>query len=181
MTNPSETQVVRKAGRGFRPFLLIPKVLAMAVYFGTIFSTVIMWLVQIGCRDMTNLNLSTVMTQVMMIRSMIVYVAVPALLLTLILGVLLLLQHPKPFLKLRWIRVKLLLVGVGVPVFHVFMASRLYHFRQLVLSGTIDASLRTQLSLGFVLLLIWSMLVIWLGRHKPRLGQNWAQSFRSIK
>lgn len=181
MTQSSPNKVVRKPGRGLRPYLLIPKVLAVAVYFGTTFSAAVLWFLQIGCRDLDKLymNLGLVMTQVMTIRTMIVFMAVPALVLALVLGVLLILEHPRVMLKLRWLQVKLILLGVGIPSFHIYMASRLYHFRHILESGTLDASLRTQLNVGFALLLIWSVLLIWLGRHKPKLWQNWARSFRS--
>ena len=181
MTRSQKNQTHRKAGRGIRPFLLIPKVLAMALYFGSIASSAILWYVWIGCHDTKTLQIPILLTQVQTLRLLIVFIAVPALVMTLAMGLLLLLQHPKTFFKLRWLQVKLTLLMTGIPVFHAFMASRLHHFREALESGTISAPLQAQLSLGFALLLTWSILIIWLGRHKPRLWQNWAKSFASLK
>ena len=153
----------------------------MAIYFGSIVSSAILWHVWIGCHQANSLQIPTLLMQVQTLRLLIVYIAVPALVMTMLLGILLLLQHPKTFLKLRWVQVKLAMVITGVPAFHVFMASRLHYFREALESGTINAQLQSQLSLGFTLLLIGSILVIWLGRHKPRLKQNWAKSFQSLK
>ncbi|MFG0248881.1 MAG: hypothetical protein ACF8OB_08345 [Phycisphaeraceae bacterium JB051] len=182
MSSSQKQRVIRKPGRGFRPYLLIPKVLAMAVYFGAMVCAAVLWCQGIGCKPIEEIDAAVVMQQVLSVRFLIVYVGVPAMLLTMILGVLLWLEHPKTFLKLRWLRVKLLLLLLGVPGFHVLMASRLHHFREALESGTIEHSLKNQLTFGFVLLLIWSAIVIWLGRHKPRLWQNWAKDFnRSAK
>ncbi|HAI14401.1 MAG TPA: hypothetical protein DCM28_22040 [Phycisphaerales bacterium] len=179
MTSSQAQRVIRKPGRGFRPYLLIPKVLAMAVYFGAMVCAAVLWHVQIGCKPMEEIDAATLMQQLMTIRLLVVCVGVPALLLTIVMGLLLWLEHPKTFLRMRWVRVKLILLGLGIPGFHVFMASRLYHFRHTLESGTIEQSLKNQLTLGFTLLLIWSAVIIWLGRHKPRLWQNWAKNYKS--
>ena len=149
MTSPNEKRNVRKAGRGFRPFLLIPKLIAVCVYFGATVSAAVLWHVFVGCQAIDSLDVAVLGQQIEAVKLLIVFVAVPALLLALILGALLLLQHPKAMLKMRWVRVKLFLLFLGVPVFHVFMASRLHHFRETLESGIIDISLRNQLNFGF--------------------------------
>lgn len=181
MTDSQTQRVIRKPGRGFRPYLLIPKVWTIGVYFGAMFCAAVLWYQWFGLKPMEEIDAQMLMQQVLTIRLLMVHVGVPALVITMVLGVLLWLEHPKTFLKLRWLRVKLLGIGIGVPGFHVLMASRLYHFREALESGTIDASLKSQLSLGFLLLLVWSALIIWLGRHKPRLWQNWAKAFQADK
>ena len=150
----------------------------MAVYFGAMVCAAVLWCQSIGCKPTEEIDATVLMEHVLSVRLLIVYVGVPALLLTMVLGVLLLLEHPGTFLKLRWLRVKLFLMLFGVPGFHVFMASRLHHFQEALESGTINHSLKNQLTFGFVLLMIWSAMVIWLGRHKPRLWQNWAKDFK---
>lgn len=180
MSSSQTHRVIRKPGRGFRPYLLIPKVLAVGVYFGSMFSAAVLWLLWIGCKPLEEIDAQQMMQHILTVRTLIVMIAVPALVTTLVLGVLLWLEHPKTFLRLRWIRVKLLLLALGVPGFHVFMASRLHLFRLALESGNMDQSLKGQLSLGFILLLVWSALIIWLGRHKPRLWQNWARDYQSV-
>lgn len=181
MTSPTEKRNVRKPGRGLRPYLLIPKVISVCVYFGASVSAAVLWHVFVGCRNIDGIDAAMLSHQIESVKLLIVFVAVPALLLALILGVFLILQHPKAMLKMRWVRLKLLLLFFGIPVFHVFMASRLHHFREQLESGIINISLRNQLNIGFTLLLIWSAVLIWLGRHKPRLWQNWAKSFQALK
>ena len=181
MTDSNAHRVIRKPGRGFRPYLLIPKVLAIAVYFGATVCAGVLWYLWVGFKPLSEIDAVILKEHVLTVRLLMVVIAVPALVFTMILGILLWLEHPKTFLKLRWLRVKLLLLGVGVPVFHMFMASHLHHFREALDSGTIEQSLKSQLNLGFMLLLIWSAVIIWLGRHEPRLWQNWAKDFQSDK
>ncbi len=179
-TQPATQRVQRKPGRGMRPWFLIPKVIAVATYFGAAAVTATLWWQWIGCQpDDALLANEALAWQLQTIRQLFVEIAIPALCVCLLLGAILFFQHPKAFINMRWMRVKLLLLAVGLPMGHLVMASRLYHFRTAAVEGVIHANLKQQLNWGFAILLMGSILLVWLGRHKPRLKQNWAKTFTS--
>lgn len=162
----------RKGGRGLRPWLLIPKVLAVGVYFGSVATCAVIYL----SRDVAQTG--RVIEQVSWLMR---FMVVPALLTTATFGVLLLMQHPMVFLRLRWFQVKLAIVLTGVPTGHFFMSSRLAAIRAGVADGAADIPAAQQMGWGFVVLLCGSALLVFMGRYKPRLGQNWAKTFASIR
>ena len=166
----------RKAGRGVRPWLLIPKVLAVGVYFGGLVVTTVIWFT--GPRRAPDPTAPHVQAWIAQVSILFRFVLVPALLLAMLLGFVLFLQHPSVFARLRWWQVKVASVAIGVPAGHLFMASR---FRLLKSASPSNWSAEFQLECGLVVLIAWTIWLIFLGRHKPRLWQNWARSFRTAK
>lgn len=86
------------------------------------------------------------------------YLILPSLAAILVLSIALLLQAPRPFLRMRWLQLKLLLLALLLPMISVANRSR--------------TSLALLVS-GFTIVII-------LGRLKPRLFQNWARTWRSL-
>ena len=162
----------RSGGRGWRPWLLIPKVLAVGLYFGALVTVAVIWFT--GPRRSAHLAQPQVQAWVDQISSLFRLLLLPALLVALMLGVALFLQHARVFVRLRWWRAKVVSLAVGLPLGHLFMSSRFDLLRQTAGS---NQSAAFQIDCGFVVLILWSIGLIVLGRHKPRLGQDWAKSF----
>lgn len=161
----------RRAGRGLRPWLLLPKVMLIAVYFGTVAAAAILWWSQ-PLADPHRLHLLVDQT-----RTLFVFLAVPAMLLTACLGVGLFMQMPRQFVRLRWWQVKMASLAVGVPLGHVMVSARLRALRGLLEAGDMAAVTAGARSfrVALLLLLAGSAWIIVLGRLKPGLGQNWAR------
>ncbi|MFA7237479.1 MAG: hypothetical protein WC058_11500 [Phycisphaeraceae bacterium] len=136
----------RKPGRGLRPWLLIPKVLAVCCYFGSLVSMLAVWLV-------TPRSSSPPMGSILVIDN---YITIPSLLIAMLLGFALVIHHGPVLLRMRWLQCKILLA-----------VSLLFIHFQLEMSFLPRTPLKP-----LILALVAAMLIIWLGRHKPRLGQN---------
>lgn len=163
----------RKSGRGVRPWLLIPKVLAVGLYFGALVTTAVVWFS--GPRRSANLADPQVQAWIDQVSSLFRFLVVPALLIVMAMGVSLFLQHAAVFVRMRWWQVKMVSLFAGLPLGHLFMASKM---RMLKHASERNWSIELQLECGFVLLILWSIWLIFLGRYKPRLWQNRAKLFR---
>lgn len=161
-----ENRYGRKGGRGLRPWLLIPKVLAVGVYLGSVTTCAVIFFTR---------DAERVAETVEQVSRLMRFLVVPAMLTAATFGVLLLMQHPRVFLRMRWFQAKLAIMAAGVPAAHFFMSSRLDAMRHAVDSA--DAA--RELTWGFAVLLAGSAVVVFIGRHKPRLGQNWAKAYRA--
>jgi hypothetical protein len=164
----------RKPGRGWRPWLLIPKYAAAAVFLGGLVSLLVLGFLppapttQDGWARLSAL-----------IHDAYAFVIVPGLLGALILGVLLALAHPLTFIRMRWLQLKLVLITAFVPTLHVFMSHRSIALRDAVAREDFAAAaqLRQELMAGTLTAIAFALLIIVLGRLKPRLAQNFAQTF----
>ena len=162
----------RKPGRGIRPWLLIPKVVAVAVYSGGLTATALLWFSRPNTYDTHPSQSADLVDQISLLF---VYLLVPALLAAILFGLCLLIQHAKVYSRLRWWQVTIVVIVLGVPTAHFFMESRLALLREAAAQQTSNVAAERQLSIGFVTLLAGTLLVVVLGRLKPRLGQNWAR------
>jgi uncharacterized membrane protein len=176
MTPPPINRYGRKAGRGIRPWLLLPKVVAVAIYLGGLAAVLGIWLIS----DFTSLDLADP-RRAMALRltsRLIIFIVVPALLLAMVLGVGLLLQFPRLMLRMRWLQVKLISLAILIPSTHLVCSSRLHLIRQATDQATSD-HLARQFAWGMCLALAGSLWVVVLARLKPQLGQNPAQAYAS--
>jgi hypothetical protein len=157
-------QFGRKPGRGLRPWLLMPKIIGVAAYFGGVTAAAVLaWLHPVRDADEAR-RLGQI------VRLVMVFAAVPGLLLAMACGVLLFLQHPGVFWATRWIRLKLALLLLGIPFFHIMTRDVVHSLRLAPDAALLDermTRLRWLLSGAAVMV----MLVMILGRHKPRLGK----------
>lgn len=157
----------RKPGRGIRPWLLIPKVIGVAVYTGGVSAAaVISWLHP----DSTEQELRQIAE---VVRLIMVFCAVPGLLVAILTGLLLFWQHPKAFAAMRWWKTKMAVLLIGIPVLHLLTKNVVYAMRTetgqgILISLNLElAALRGLLTTAALMM----ALIIYLGRHKPRLGQ----------
>ncbi len=161
----------RKGGRGVRPWLLIPKVLCLAIFVGAYVAATVLWFYyRLGYSD-------GAVWPVRAVSVLFRIVIVPSLFATLFFGLLLLAQHPKAFIKRRWLQVKLAIVIV-LPMIHWVarqtfqrIKAELFDDSATGATGDIEAAC-VRFSICLVLGLSSATLLVFLGRLKPRLGQQ---------
>ena len=165
----------RKGGRGVRPWLLLPKVICVGLYLGSLAAAMALWWTSgfpaMDARDPGRLQL------INQLRILMVGLVVPSLLGAIVFGILLFLQHHRPFIRMRWLIVKLASIAIVVTGGHLFVSSRLRLLRAAYHAGVVDESATWQVAWGLAAVLAGSIWIIILGRLKPRLGQNWAKAF----
>lgn len=166
---PGKTNIHgRRPGRGIRPWLLIPKVLAVGALFGGFTAVaVLLHSSQPETHDQWAHLIETVST---LFRRLIV----PAVLIVIVLGVSLLMQHPGVFLRMRWVRLKLTLLVLALPPLHLTGRWLINQTRQALEAGQLDrvAELMGRFNIAVDLAVLAVVVVVVLGRHKPRLGQR---------
>lgn len=94
-------------------------------------------------------------------------------------GVGLWLQMPRGFLRMRWFQVKIVLAAVLIPAFHLWG-----RFTALKLREALDKPARIdevpplwdRLAIVFLLAFLAMLLIVWVGRIKPRLGQRYGKA-----
>ncbi len=162
-------QFGRRPGRGVRPWLLIPKLLAVAVYFGGLAAAAALWW-DGGWGRLDKADPSRLLL-VERVSVIFVRVVVPGLVAAMLLGTVLLWHHGRVLLRMRWLRLKLVMVAIGVPTMHLIMSSRLGQLRQAAVDHQVNDSAASQFTWALIVLIAWSLALIVLGRLKPRLGQ----------
>ena len=169
----------RRPGRGIRPWLLLPKVIAVNIYFGALVAATVLWLT--GPRFSAPAeNAQQSLLLIAQMHLLFLYLIVPALLGAMLMGILLFLQHPRVFARMRWWQLKIVLLAIGVPCAHLLVSSRLQLVRQAVGQHQGDLLAQQQLSWALLALVAGSLVLIVIGRLKPRLGQNWARVYAKI-
>jgi uncharacterized membrane protein len=160
------TQILRK-NRVIRPWLLVPKIVAFCIYVGGLSTVLGLWIVSdVGSMDIADPRRKFLLER---IGTLLVFLVVPALLLTMLFGILLTIQTPQS-LKMRWLRVKLVSLLIFIPASHFYCETRFGLLKHATDQAT-SASLARQLTVGFVISFAWIVWIIFLGRIKPRLGQ----------
>ena len=160
----------RKGGRGARPYWLIAKLVGVAMYLGGLTSglAIVLTLQPTTAEQWTQLADT--------LRAIFVFAAVPGLLLAIVGGVVLLRINPVLW-RMRWVKLKVLILVVVIPVLHWMTstwvgtlritAEELAQHDKPVLGINRDV-IAILFGSGIVLTLV----VVVLGRYKPRLGQR---------
>ena len=161
----------RRGGRGVRPWILLPKLVSVAVFVGAYFSATVLWYYfRLG-------GAGDAVWPVRAVSFLFRQVIVPSLLSTLILGIVLLLQHPKVFIRRRWLQVKLVIVMV-LPAIHFAARRSFATVKAALLDSQSDVSpadleaASVTFSICLAGGLSGALILIVLGRLKPRLGQQ---------
>lgn len=170
----------RRATRGIRPWLLIPKIIAIGGAVGGLFATIAL-LASASPSDIAQLR-----QLVEDVSRLFRWVIVPSLIGCVAFGVMLFLQMPRIFLKLRWFQVKLATIVLTVPVLHVLGRTEMDRLKSAVsLPGAMSDDplvvhhLQNMLTLTCVALAVVVLLLV-LGRVKPTLRQNWAKAYKRL-
>ncbi len=158
----------RKPGRGLRPWLLIPKVIAVAAGFG---GTAAAWVAFLrfdsGPRD-------RVIQQARLIADLIDWLVYPSVAAAVVLGVALLALHGRPLWRMRWLwmKVGLVMLVMPWPVRYVrVQVDGLIHADPATHGSSPAAAVAAGQGGLAVALALWVVVIV-LGRHKPRLGQR---------
>lgn len=160
-----------------RPWLLVPKVLAVALMFGGLGASVVVCEVASGWFA-TLPGAEALERAAVLLRALYVYLVVPALVAAMVLGGWLLALHGRVLLRQRWVQVKLALLAVTVPSGHAVMSARLEAMREAAAQGLRDPAPLEAFRDGAMALVVIFAVVMVLGRVKPRLGQNPAKAYR---
>ena len=131
----------RQGGRGLRPWILLPKVIFVGLYLGSLAAALFGWTSSgFGALNKADPRRLWLLQQ---LSHLMLYVVVPCLLLALALGVALLLQHQRVLLRMRWLLVKLASLAILIPSAHLFARSRLTHLREAFAHQTTNDPART--------------------------------------
>ncbi|MCC7147081.1 MAG: hypothetical protein IT443_11605 [Phycisphaeraceae bacterium] len=171
----------RKPGRGIRPWLLIPKVIAVAIFFGGLVAALV-----VATAAGPDPQGHALRQTAEMVARIIRWMVIPGGAAAAVLGILLTLQHPSILLRQRWLQVKLLLLALGPPAMHFLVRAMIERIRQSEIAALARPIAAPALSpsqalawaqTGLGLAIVLTLLVMILGRQKPRLGQNWARAY----
>ncbi|HVT90832.1 MAG TPA: hypothetical protein VHD56_18405 [Tepidisphaeraceae bacterium] len=167
MTEPIVNRHGRVGGRGIRPWLLAPKIVAVIIYVGGLATVLGLW----NASDFKSLSLTDPRRTLVLdqVSRLMVFLVVPALLVALISGLALLMQHPRVFLKTPWIRVKIIALLILIPASHFYCRSCFIALRNATNQSASD-SVANQLNIGFILAFAGSVCIVLIGRFKPRFG-----------
>jgi len=157
----------RKPGRGVRPWLLMPKLFCVATYFGGLVGAMALLFLM----DIQNDEVRTHLIEVQSVLFR--FSIVPGLIGALLFGAALLYHHGKPVWQMRWMRVKLVIVVISVPIFHTIGRILLTTARETEGAESISAMQNFRLMVISVILV--TGLIMLIGRHKPRFGQSFGK------
>lgn len=164
----------RKPTRGIRPWLLLPKVLAVFTLLGGLLAALILICTSDPRTPADWRYLERTLTRLYH------WMVVPGAVASIMLGVMLLLADGwRIMLRQRWLQVKLALLAVAIPGLHTLSRGLLLWIRYELVVGEPDGphglldALGSVTAAGVAVLVV----VIILGRLKPRLGQNWARAY----
>ena len=163
----------RRSGRGIRPWLLMAKIIGVICFVG-------------GLAAVTGLAWgSSVPADRPGWKALVdgaYWILVPGTfgggILAILAGLWLWLQMPRGFLRMRWFQVKIILAAVLIPAFHLWGRSTALKLREaLDKPARLDEvpSLWDRLAIIFLLAFLAMLLIVWLGRIKPRLGQRYGR------
>lgn len=148
-----------------RPWLLIPKVICAGVALGSAVSALVLWWRHGEAMAPPDLRVTDDL------HLLLGHVLAPALAIVVLLGVGLWLQHPRVFLRQRWLQAKLGVAILALPALHLMTSCEVASRRA---AGVAWSAERVQSPLGGLLgaaALVLALLIV-LGRLKPRLGRG---------
>lgn len=159
----------RRRGRGIRPWFLMAKLIGLFCFIGGLSAAAALTLGAPEPRDWGQWRLLADCLHWLVIPGM-----VGGGILTILAGLCLWLQMPRVFLRMRWFKVKMILVVALVPAFH-FWGNINSHILAEVLDkpARIDEAgpIWSRMGSIFLLAFVAMLLIAYLGRIKPRLGQ----------
>ena len=165
----------RRGGRGLRPILIVLKLICVAAFVGgliVLLAAVIAAPPPASPEDWQQ--------RADLISRTFRRAIVPGVTGAEIAGILLFSSIWRTLLRMRWFQVKIVLVAVCMPALHLFMSGRSEKLHA-ILSATADpasaAEVHGHLLTGAVFALGLGIVLLVLGRIKPRLGQDYGRTF----
>jgi len=151
------------------------KITCVAVFFGGLFSVLVLVLL-----PDPPATLDAWRQEAAFISRAFRRVIVPALVGAMVGGMALLASIWRALVRMRWFQVKAAVIAACAPTLHLFMRSRSLALQSAVARadgdlGAVDATLRVQLLIGTIAAILFALVVIGLGRIKPRLGQRYGR------
>jgi len=158
----------RKPGRGLRPWLLVPKFIAVAMYLGGLAAV---GAILLAGGERGREQWAAVFEHVALVFD---WIIIPGISAAVALGIGLVLLHGRVMLRMRWLQAKIALAAVCIPPLHFFGHETMEHVEHELRAGEPDGP--TGLIDAFVLIvgaaIVFGLVMMWLGRYKPRLGQR---------
>jgi len=183
MADAQPRQVVnvhgRRWGRGARPWLLMVKLVGVAAFLGGLLT-----LLAVAWQDASQPDRAGGPSHTTLIVRTYRCVIVPGVIGAEIAGVLLLASIWRVMLRMRWFLLKAGLLIVGLPALHLYLSSRVAALAEAGGEGmdpTNWATLDRRVFWGTLAALVVGLAVAWLGRIKPRLGQDFGRTFARRK
>jgi len=167
----------RRQGRGLRPYLLIVKLFAIAVCVGTLTAVLALVFLHSPPADSRAWEF-----ELLILGRAYRLLVIPSLGVAILMGLLLWKDHPIVFLRMRWLQTKLLVIVLCLPTLHVLMHLWMQRLTKLIPPDGDEAlaealTIRERLVGGSAAALSVAVILIILGRIKPRLGQDYGKTF----
>ncbi|HSW46592.1 MAG TPA: hypothetical protein VLM89_13590, partial [Phycisphaerae bacterium] len=165
----------RKGGRGSRPYFLVFKLVCVAGFLGGL-----MALLAVTAGRPVPVSQAQWQERADLISRVFRWVIIPGVTGAEIAGVILLVSIWRALIRMRWFVVKIILVLVCMPAFHLILSTRSERLQAIVAAGTdlpAAAEIHSQMLAGSATALVVGLVLLILGRIKPRLGQSYGRTF----
>jgi hypothetical protein len=159
----------RRRGRGLRPWLIQAKFLGLV---GVLGAAAALGAMGVGVAPPTSMEGWLLLREAM--RSIFWPCFFGGIILTSLAGVALWLQHPREFTRMRWFRVKALLLAIGLPSLHLWSRGRITAFYEAIDEARVEElpALWHAATTAFLVALAVLFGISVIGRVKPRLGER---------
>jgi uncharacterized membrane protein len=168
----------RRGTRGLRPWLLIPKIIAITWLLGGLTAVAVLIFTSEPHTPAAWADLERALSHLYH------WMVIPGAILAVTCGILLLTHHGWGLmLRQRWLKVKLAIALLTITGLHLTSRALLLDIRRELVAGEPDGPTGLLNALGVVSVIGLALLitVVVLGRIKPRLGQNWAREYPAEK
>jgi hypothetical protein len=153
-----------------RRWMLGIKIIFVSLYLGGLAAVTVIWLSSgFNALPMDDPRRAWLLD---LVGLLMVKFVVPCLIVVLILGAALLGGRPRELLRMRWLQVKLLAIVILIPSGHLWCRARVTVLRNPAAPQKIHQLAARGLSQGLVGTLVGSIVIVALGRIKPRFGQT---------
>jgi hypothetical protein len=169
----------RRPGRGLRPYLIVAKLVCVAAFLGGL-----MTLLATTLAEPPPQSQEAWAHRAEYIGRIYRWVIVPGVTGAEVVGVLLFVSIWRVMLRMRWFLLKAALIIVCMPTLHVLTRHQLAGLRMAALADSATAlppEIQMAIWAGAAFSLVLGILLLVLGRIKPRLGQDYGRTFASTK
>jgi len=165
----------RKGGRGGRPYFIVLKLICVAAFLGGLMTLLALMLVGPSPTSQQEWQVRADLISTAFRR-----VIIPGVTGAEIAGLILLASVWRTLIRMRWLMVKAVIILVCMPSFHLLLSSRSENLHAIVSAGgdlPAAAAIHAQMLAGSAAGLAVGIVILILGRIKPRLGQDFGRTF----